>query len=79
MQALQRRMLGHIEALCLEQRGATIAVVSHAEPIRAVVLHYARIPLDDFLAVDISPASVTTLVEAGGDVQLSSVNQKVAA
>jgi len=79
MQALQRRMVGHIEALCLERPGDTIAVVSHAEPIRAVVLHYARILLDDFLSIDIDPASITTLIDAPGGIQLSCLNQKVAA
>lgn len=79
MQALQTRMVGHIEALRLERPGETIAIVSHAEPIRAVVLHYARILLDDFLSVDIDPASVTTLLDAPGGVQLSCLNQRVAA
>jgi broad specificity phosphatase PhoE len=79
MQALQTRMLGHIEALCLERPGETIAIVSHAEPIRAVVLHYMRILLDDFLSIEIDPASITTLVESDGSVNLCNVNQKVAA
>jgi len=79
MQALQTRMVGHIEALCLERRGETIAVVSHAEPIRAVVLHYARVLLDDFLSIDIDPASITTLVDGDGGVKLCNVNQRVAA
>ena len=79
MQALQTRMVGHIEALCLERPGETIAVLSHAEPIRAVVLHYARILLDDFLSIEIDPASVTTLIDNPGGVQLSCLNQKVAA
>jgi len=79
MQALQTRMLGHIEALCLERPGETIAIVSHAEPIQAVVLHYMRILLDDFLSIEIDPASITTLVESDGSVNLCNVNQKVAA
>jgi probable phosphoglycerate mutase len=79
MQALQTRMVGHIEALCLERPGQTIAIVSHAEPIRALVLHFARILLDDFLAIDIDPASVTTLVGNDGGIHLSDVNQRVAA
>jgi probable phosphoglycerate mutase len=79
MHALQTRMVGHIERLCRERPGDTIAIVSHAEPIRAVVLHYARVRLDDFLSVEIAPASVTTLIDGAASVQLSNVNQKVAA
>jgi len=79
MQALQARIVGHLEQLCLQQLGKTIALVSHAEPIRAVVLHYARLPLNDFLSVDIGTASITTLVDGLGGIQLFRVNQKVAA
>jgi broad specificity phosphatase PhoE len=79
MQALQTRMVGHIEQLCLQRPSETIALVSHAEPIRAVVLHFARIPLDDFLSVEIGPASITTLVDGPDGIQLSRVNEKVAA
>jgi probable phosphoglycerate mutase len=79
MQALQTRMVAHIETLCLERPGETVAVVSHAEPIRAVVLHYARILLDDFLSIDIDPASITTLVDGDGGIKLCNVNQRVAA
>jgi broad specificity phosphatase PhoE len=79
MQALQSRIVRHVERLCCERPGETVALVSHAEPIRAVVLHYARIPLDDFLSVEIGPASITTLVDGPGGIQLSRVNEKVAA
>jgi broad specificity phosphatase PhoE len=78
MQDLQTRVVGHIERLCRERRGNTIAIVSHAEPIRAAVMHYAGIPFDDFLSVEIDPASVTTLVDRDS-IRLSNVNQKVAA
>jgi broad specificity phosphatase PhoE len=79
MQALQTRMIGHIEALCLERPGETVAIVSHAEPIRAAVLHYARVLLDDFLSIDIDPASIITLVDGDGGVKLRNVNQKASA
>jgi probable phosphoglycerate mutase len=78
MQDLQARMVGHIERLCRARRGGTIAIVSHAEPIRAAVMHYAGIRLDDFLSVEIDPASVTTLIDRD-NIRLSNVNQKVAA
>jgi probable phosphoglycerate mutase len=79
MRELQTRVVGYIDQLCRERTGSTIAVVSHAEPIRAAVLHYGGIQLDDFLSVEIDPASITTLVEGAAGVQLSSINQKVAA
>jgi broad specificity phosphatase PhoE len=59
MVALQKRVVRHIEQL----RGqlGTIVIVSHAEPIRATLMHYRRIPLDLFYSVEIDPASVSTM------------------
>jgi probable phosphoglycerate mutase len=79
MQELRTRVVEHIERLCRERTSSTIAIVSHAEPIRAAVLYYGHMPLDDFLSIEIDPASVTTLVALANGVQLSSINQKVAA
>ena len=38
-----------------------IAVVTHAEPARAAVLHYLGISLGEFARVEIDPGSCTTL------------------
>jgi broad specificity phosphatase PhoE len=56
---LQSRVVAHIEQLRV--LGGPIVVVSHAEPIRAALLHYLRRPLDDFHSVTIDPASVSTI------------------
>ncbi len=61
MGELQRRVLGHIEAVAARHADDRLVVVSHAEPIRAALLHYGRLHLDDFLRVPIDPASLTTL------------------
>ena len=42
----------------------TVAVVSHADVIRAALLHFLGMPMDHFLRVEISPASVTTVAIA---------------
>ena len=59
MTALQTRTVRHIEQL----RGETgsIVIVSHAEPIRAALMHYLKIPLDLFHTVTIDPASISTI------------------
>lgn len=41
--------------------GTTIAVFSHADPIRAVVLYFAGMPIDFFHRLDIAPASVCAI------------------
>jgi probable phosphoglycerate mutase len=40
----------------------TIAVVMHADPIKAAVAHYLGMPFDNFQRVGTSPASVTTVM-----------------
>ena len=42
----------------------TVAIVSHADVIRAALLHFLGIPMDSFLRLEISPASVSTVAVA---------------
>jgi broad specificity phosphatase PhoE len=79
MRALQQRVVDHIEKLFRDRSAGVVAMVSHAEPIRAAMLHYAGIALDDFLAVDVSPASVSTLCLDGTGIRVTTVNQRVPA
>jgi probable phosphomutase (TIGR03848 family) len=61
MVAMQARMVEAIEALAADHPGETIVVVSHADPIKAVVAHFTGLPLDLFQRIAVSPASVTVL------------------
>ena len=58
---VQTRILGVLEQLAQRHTGETFAIVSHADVIRAAVLHYLAIPLDDFQRVQIDTASVTAV------------------
>jgi ribonuclease H / adenosylcobalamin/alpha-ribazole phosphatase len=51
----------HLRRMHAEQPGRCVVMVTHAEVIRAVVLHHLRRSFDDFLGVPIEPASVTTI------------------
>jgi broad specificity phosphatase PhoE len=77
MRGLQQRVVRHLEQLHDDTVDGTTLIVSHAEPIRAALLHYANIPLDDFLSVTVDPASVSTLCFDRGDVHISRINQRV--
>jgi broad specificity phosphatase PhoE len=79
MQELQRRIVRHLEQLRGVQADGAIVIVSHAETIRAALLHYSRIPLDEFLSIDVAPASVSTLVVDGSGIRISRINQQVPA
>ncbi|NLE01818.1 MAG: histidine phosphatase family protein [Fibrobacter sp.] len=55
------RMSSFIERVRRECSGV-ILVVSHGDPIKAVLAHYCGVPLDYILHFDVSPASVSSLV-----------------
>jgi probable phosphoglycerate mutase len=77
MICLQRRVVQHIEQLRADCGDGAILIVSHAEPIRAALLYYANIPLDDFLSVAVDPASVSTLSIDRSGMRISRINQRV--
>jgi len=58
---VQARMIAEIDAIRDAYPGQTVAVVSHSDPIKLAVAHYAGLPLDLFQRLTISPASVTAL------------------
>jgi probable phosphoglycerate mutase len=58
---VQSRMIAELEKLHLDFPDGVVAVVSHADPIKTAIVHFAGIPLDLFLRLDISPASVSVV------------------
>ena len=79
MRALQQRIVQHLEELRRLDADGTVVIVSHAEPIRAALLYYSRIRLDDFLSVDVAPASISTLSVARAGIRVTCINQQVPA
>jgi probable phosphoglycerate mutase len=60
MHELQARIVAHIETIAA--RGVAGAVlVSHAEPIRAALMRYQGVAIDDFHQVEVGPASISIL------------------
>ncbi|HEX3485423.1 MAG TPA: histidine phosphatase family protein [Micropepsaceae bacterium] len=64
MQALQQRVLAYLDDLRKNFAGRTLVLVSHAEPIRAALLHAMSLSLNDFSRIDVSTASITRLQPA---------------
>ncbi len=60
----QLRIVRFILDLRERHEGQTVALVSHADVIRAALLHFLGIPMDLFLRLEISPASVSTVAIA---------------
>lgn len=61
IRAAQLRAVDAIEALVARHRRHTIAAVSHADVIKAVVAFYLSLPLDAFQRLHVSPASLSVL------------------
>lgn len=77
MAMLQHRVVKHIE----EFRGheSCVVIVSHAEPIRAALMHYLDVPLGRFGSIAIDPASISTIWLDGARARVSCVNGEVMA
>jgi broad specificity phosphatase PhoE len=77
MRALQTRVVSHIEQF--GESGGSIIIVSHAEPIRAALMHYLSVPLDDFQSVTVDVASISTISINGKRRYVSRLNGEVTA
>jgi probable phosphomutase (TIGR03848 family) len=62
---VQARAVAELERVCAKHPKQTVAVVSHADVIKAAVAYYIGLPLDLFQRLVIAPASLTVL-ELGG-------------
>jgi len=60
----QARMVRQLDCLRERHPGECIAIVSHADPLRALLAHFLGIAIDLMLRFEISPASVS-VVESG--------------
>ncbi len=78
MAAVQARAMRLVSALAAEGRDETVALVTHSDVIKAVVMAALGLSLDryDHLAVD--PASVTTLHVFGDYMRLVRLNEVAA-
>lgn len=61
MLGMQARMIDQINRLADEHTGRTVAVVGHADLIKAAVAHYLGVHFDLFQRIVISTASITAI------------------
>jgi probable phosphoglycerate mutase len=61
MRESQARIVAEIDGIRDAHPEQTVVVVSHSDPIKMAVAHYAGVPLDLFQRLSVSPASVTAL------------------
>ena len=58
---MSARVVSTVRALAARHQGQTVVVVSHADPIKAVLADAMGIDLDLFQRVNVSPASVSAI------------------
>ncbi len=59
--AVQRRSVAAVEAIAAERPDDVVAIVSHADVIKTIVVHYVGIPIDLYRRLVIDPASLSVL------------------
>ncbi|KGM30811.1 histidine phosphatase family protein [Inquilinus limosus] len=74
---VQRRVLGLMERLAGQHGDRCIAVVSHADVIKAAVLHHLGLATDAWPRFDIAPASITRLAVGDWGSHLLGLNETV--
>ena len=58
---IQARVVAALDGLRAAHPGATVAVFSHADPIKLAVAYYTGVPLDLFQRLVVAPASITEI------------------
>ncbi|MBB4195672.1 broad specificity phosphatase PhoE [Rhizobium aethiopicum] len=72
---VQARIFGLIETLAGSGDGRRIALVSHADVIKAAVSHVLGLPIDAWPRFDIAPASLTTVVIGDWGAKVMTLNE----
>lgn len=75
MQRVQQRILQYIRETVRSFPNRTLALVTHAEAVRAALLHYLGLELDDYLRLSISPGSCSSLLFESGSIAIR-VNER---
>jgi probable phosphoglycerate mutase len=79
MADVQARIVTHLQRMQMERPGARIVMVSHAEPIRAAVLHCTSQPLGAWASLDVPCASVTAIEDLSCGYRLVDLGELAAA
>ncbi len=77
---VQARAVAAMEAIAAERDSAapaTLALVSHADVIKAVVMYHLGLRIDDWWRLEIAPASITRLVVDAQGARLAGLNEPV--
>ena len=71
---VQNRIVKELEALALQHSDSHVAVISHADVIRAAVAYFSAIPIDLIDRFEISPCSVSAVAVDEDNATLLTLN-----
>jgi broad specificity phosphatase PhoE len=71
---VQNRIVKEVEMLALQHGKSHVAIISHADVIRAVVAYFSAIPLDLIERFEISPCSVSVVAVNDDNATLLTLN-----
>jgi broad specificity phosphatase PhoE len=77
MHDVQRRIVGHIWKACREYHGQTVAIVSHADPIKAALADILGISIAALQRFQIAPASISSIMVGDWGAQVLSMNEVI--
>jgi probable phosphomutase (TIGR03848 family) len=60
-QEMQARAVAELDAICAAHPADTVAVISHADVIKAILCYYVGAHLDQFQRIAVSPASISVV------------------
>lgn len=72
---VQARFVREMLRLRLEVPEGGIALVSHSDPIKLAIAHFAGVPLDLFSRFEVDPASVSIVVLGDRDARIVGINR----
>lgn len=75
MVEVQARVVAHLERMRSVHPGARVALVSHADVIKAAIMHYLGLSLDRIDRIEIGPAAVSTLAVGAWGGKLIALNE----
>jgi probable phosphoglycerate mutase len=72
---VQRRSWRALDRICQRQREGAVAVVTHGDVIRSLLLLFLGAPLDHILRLEVAPGSVSEVILGQGEPLIRTVNE----
>ncbi len=74
MLAVQQRAVSAMMRICARWPDGNVAVISHADVIKAILAHFLGVPLDLFQRIEVAPASRSIIRIFPADVRIDAIN-----